>query len=237
MEKPMNAALDMMRIDNPMGRTMASSRIYDDLRQRILSLELPPGTALTRAELAREYEVSQTPLRDAMQKLDQDGLIRIYPQSRTLVTRINMERIGEAMFLRQALESEVGAKLAAAPDPETLAKLRTVIALQKDVAPHADQLRRFQELDEYFHFLMFEAVGHPNLHALLRSRTGDLDRVRRLQTHSDGRLNGIIDGHERIVAAIEEGDAELAVHEIRTHTHKPTGWADEFRNRHKDYFA
>ncbi|MBU2960799.1 GntR family transcriptional regulator [Citreicella sp. C3M06] len=233
----MTLAFDMMRQDTPMGRPMASSRIYDDLRQRILSLDLPPGTALTRADLAREYDVSQTPLRDAMQRLDQDGLIRIYPQSKTLVTRINLAQIREALFLRQALETEVTKKLTRDPPPETLARLREVIALQRAVAPDKTKLRRFQELDEFFHYVMFEGAGHPNLHALLRAQTGDLDRVRRLQTHSSDRLELILQGHERIVAAIESGDVDDAVRKIRRHTHKPDDWADEYRARHEDYFT
>ena len=235
--RQMNMALDMMRFEGAMGRPMASSRIYDDLRQRILSLELPPGTALTRADLAREYDVSQTPLRDAMQRLDQDGLIRIYPQCRTLVTKINLAQIREALFLRQALESEVVMTLTRAPKPDTIAQLRSVIAMQREVAPDHTQLRRFQELDEYFHFLMFEGVGHPNLHALLRSQTTDMDRVRRLQTFSAERVGTIIDGHERIVAAIDSGDVDRAVGEIRFHTHKDPDWADEYRARHEDYFT
>ena len=233
----MTLAFDMMRHDNSAGRPMASSRIYDDLRQRILSLDLPPGTALTRADLAREYEVSQTPLRDAMQRLDQDGLIRIYPQSKTLVTRINLAQIREALFLRQALETEVTIKLTQVPSPATMAQLREIIVMQREVAPDHTQLRRFQELDEFFHFVMFEGAGHPNLHGLLRAQTGDMDRVRRLQTHSAERLATIIDGHERIVAAVESGDVDRAIKEIRFHTHKPDDWAEEYRVLHKDYFT
>lgn len=220
-----------------MGRQMASSRIYDDLRQRILSLEMPPGTSLIRADLAREYDVSQTPLRDAMQKLEQDGLLRIYPQSKTLVTRINLVQIREGLFLRQALETEVVMKLTQNPNPEAIAQLKQIIAAQQEVAPDPSQLRRFQELDEYFHFVMFEGVGHPNLHVLLRSQTSDMDRVRRLQTHSPERLGAILDGHKRIVAAIESGVVEDAVREARQHTHKDPDWADEYRAKYKDYFA
>ncbi len=234
---PMTLAFDMMRQETAMGRPMASSRIYNDLRQRILSLDLPPGTALTRADLAREYDVSQTPLRDAMQRLEQDGLIRIYPQSKTLVTRINLDQIREALFLRQALETEVAMELASNPSPAVIDRLREVIAMQRLVAADKTKLRRFQELDEYFHYIMFEGAGHPNLHALLRSQTGDMDRVRRLQAHSEERLGLILQGHERIVDAIESGVVEDAIREIRFHTHKPEDWADEYRALHEEYFT
>lgn len=98
-------AFDLVRQSEPRGRVSASGRIYDDLRQRILSLELPPGTNLLRTELAAKYQVSQTPLRDALQRLEQDGLVQIFPQSRTMVTRIDIPLIHEAYFLRTALET------------------------------------------------------------------------------------------------------------------------------------
>ncbi|MGI3170864.1 GntR family transcriptional regulator [Pseudooceanicola sp. C21-150M6] len=232
-----HAALDLMRYESPLPRTTASSRIYDDLRQRILSLELPPGTNLLRAELAREYDVSQTPLRDALQRLEQDGLIKTYPQSRTLVTRIDMPMINEALFLRRALETEVVVGLSQNAPPETIARARTVIEMQVEVAKDRSQLRRFQELDEYFHFLLFEGLRRENLHSLLRSRSGDLDRVRRLQVHSDEKLRVILKGHADVIDAIEAGKVQRAIEEIRHHTYKPADWADEYRDKFPDYFA
>jgi len=77
--------------------------VYANLRDRIVKLDLPPGTPLLRAELAETHGVSLTPLRDALQQLAKEGLVRIYPQSRTLVTPIDMSAIREAQFMRIAL--------------------------------------------------------------------------------------------------------------------------------------
>ncbi|MGR3483222.1 GntR family transcriptional regulator [Salipiger marinus] len=237
MNTSLQAALDLMRPEPSILRPTAASRIYDDLRQRILSLDLPPGTNLLRAELAKDYEVSQTPLRDALQRLDQDGLVKIFPQSRTLVTRIDVPQLNEALFLRRALETEVVLGLARAKVPETVVRARAVIAMQRAVAEEGTQLRKFQQLDEYFHFILFEGLGREALHALLRSRSGHLDRVRRLQRHSEEKLQQILQGHTAIIDAIEAGDEARAIHEIRDHTYKPEDWADEYRILHKDYFA
>ena len=70
-------------------------RVYEDLRKRIITLDLPPDTTLSRSELTDTYEVSQTPIREAMQLLKQEGLVRIYPQSKTVVTRIDVPQIYE----------------------------------------------------------------------------------------------------------------------------------------------
>lgn len=239
MDMSVQAALDLLRHSEPTRRMSASARIYDDLRQRILSLELPPGTSLLRAELADKYEVSQTPLRDALQRLEQDGLVQIFPQSRTLVTRIDIPKIHEAHFLRVALETEVVrhlARLEPAQRDRTVARARSVMEMQRAVTTEPDQLRLFQELDEYFHRVLFEALDRDSLHSLIRSRSGHLDRVRRLQVHSAGKIESILAGHEAILAGVASGDEAAAMAAMRDHLRKAPNWVDEFRASHRDYF-
>ena len=81
-------------------------RVYDDLRRRIITLELPPDTTLSRADLTEAYEVSQTPIREAMQLLAQEGRCAS-TRRRTVGSCIDVQQIGEAHFLRVALETEV----------------------------------------------------------------------------------------------------------------------------------
>ncbi|PZX11211.1 DNA-binding GntR family transcriptional regulator [Palleronia aestuarii] len=237
MEVSIKAALDLMRHDVPQARPSAASRIYDDLRQRILSLELPPGTNLLRADLARHYDVSVTPLRDALQKLEADGLVRIYPQSRTLVTRIDEALVHEGHFLRRALETEVVRHLAKGEASETVERARSVVALQRSLQDERGQLRLFQELDEHFHRTLFDGLGRSALHDLIRSRAGHLDRVRRLQTHSPEKIQDILRGHDAILEAISAGDEDAAMAAMRDHLFKEPDWVQEFRAMHVDYFA
>lgn len=237
MDSFLKSALSAMRQGGGSGLPAASGRIYDDLRQRILSLELSPGTSLSRAELAKHYDVSQTPLRDAFQRLEQDSLIRIYPQSKTLVTHIDYGRISQALFLRRALEAEVCLTLAQSTQPMLIAQLRAIIEMQRSIISETSQLRQFQELDEYFHFLMFDAVGQSDLHSLMRSRTSDLDRVRRLQTHSTDQLEKIVEGHIEIADALANTDPVGAVAALRKHLDKPSDWVMTYQQRFPDYFA
>lgn len=237
MNMSVKAALSLVRHEMPRERPSAAGRIYDDLRQRILSLDLPPGTNLLRAELARDYEVSQTPLRDALQRLEQDDLVLIFPQSRTLVTRIDICKVHEAHFLRVALETEVARHLARAGADDVVAQARSVAELHCAIAADRSQLRLFQELDEHFHRILFDCAGQDNLHGLIRSRAGHLDRVRRLQIHSESEIRSILGGHEAMMDAIEARDEPGAMAALRNHLHKDADWVDEFRARHPDYFA
>ena len=80
-----------MKTPHKLDRTrQAAPQVFEWLRGSILSLQLAPGTALSRAELADRFELSQTPVRDALLQLAQEGLVDIFPQHATLVSRIDI---------------------------------------------------------------------------------------------------------------------------------------------------
>src|SRR5687767_7668084 len=85
----------------------AAPQVFDHLREQILSLELAPGTVLSRAELADAFGLSQTPIRDALIRLAEEGLVDIFPQHATAVSRIDVGSARQAHFLRRAIETEV----------------------------------------------------------------------------------------------------------------------------------
>ena len=212
-------------------------RVYDDLRRRIITLELPPDTTLSRADLTEAYEVSQTPIREAMQLLKQEGLLRIYPQSRTVVTRIDVPQIHEAHFLRVALETEVCRRLAIEGDPSVVTRARSIIRLQEAVADEPEQLAMFQELDEVFHQTLFAGIKRSGLHQLVRERSGHLERVRRLHLPEQGKIRSILAGHHAVVAAIAARDETAAVAAIRDHLCKTVAKLEELRQEFPHYFA
>ena len=82
---------------------------------QIIGLQLAPGTSLSRPALAESFGVSQTPVRDALRKLEQEGLVIVHPQSSTLVAPIDIGQAHETQFLRTALECEVARTITAAP--------------------------------------------------------------------------------------------------------------------------
>ncbi len=81
-------------------------QILEHLRERILSLDLRPGTPLSRAELQQQFGSSQTPVRDALMKLEEEGLVTVYPQYATLVSKIDVDLARQAHFMRRAVEQE-----------------------------------------------------------------------------------------------------------------------------------
>ncbi|CAM3221063.1 GntR family transcriptional regulator [Paracoccus nototheniae] len=214
-----------------------ASQLYDDLRRRIVSLDLPPGTVLLRAELAAEYGVSQTPLREALQRIEQDGLLHVHPQSKTVVSKIDLAQIFEAHFMRVALETEVVRQLARQPSRATMSDAMAIIRMQEAIAGDPDQLRVFQELDDSFHRALFAGLGHQRLHQLVNARSGHLGRMRKMQPHDDAKIRHILDGHKDIVAAILSGDEDKAMAAMRAHLSQTVTNAPDLRAKYPDFFT
>lgn len=214
----------------------ASQRVYDDLRERIVSLELPPGSTLSRTELAKRYDVSLTPIREAMQRLEQDGLIRIFPQSKTVVTKIDVAQLYEVHFLRVAVESEVARRLAEVPDSAHIKKARAILTMQETLVGNLDEIGLFNELDEAFHQTLFAGVGQLNLHAMLKAKAGHLSRVRRLDLPKEGKMRTIMRGHWQVLGAVEKGDSLAAQEAMRGHLAGTVKRIEEMQREHPGYF-
>ena len=214
----------------------AATRVYLEVRREIVSLQLAPGTTLGRAEIAARFQVSQSPVREAMLLLEQDGLVVSYPQSRTLVTRIDQERISEEHFLRIALESEVVRRLATSPDDATIIKLRGFLRLQEALVGDLEQTALFKQLDDAFHEALFGGAGQPGLYRTLVAKTGHLARVRSLDLPQKGKMRAVYDGHKQIVDAIADGDAEGAAAAMRQHLSSTIDRIPQLRKAHPEYF-
>jgi len=209
--------------------------VFDRLHALILSLSLPPGSALSRHELQKEFAASSTPVRDALMRLEEIGLINVFPQSGTIVSLIDVPKARQAQFLRQAIEQEAVRRLASAPDAGVVPQLRTVIAKQRELAKNKD-LEGFNEADLAFHKLLYEAAGVPDLWDLVRRQSGHIDRIRRLHLPIGGKAAQIIRDHGDIVKAIADGRPAQAESALRKHLSQSLAFSKELRLRFPTYF-
>jgi DNA-binding GntR family transcriptional regulator len=213
----------------------AAAQVFDGLRDMILSLKLAPGTVLSRLRLQAQFGVSSTPVRDALMRLEAAGLVEVFPQSGTIVSLIDVALARQAQFLRRALEQEVVRTLAAAPDAALVGQLEAVIDEQKGHAKKGD-LERFNEADLSFHNMLFDAAGVPDLSELIRSRSGHIDRIRRLHLPIGDKARQIVRDHSAVVSAIAEGQPDRAQTEMRDHLSRSLAFSDELRARFPGYF-
>ncbi|NVK35162.1 MAG: GntR family transcriptional regulator [Rhodobacteraceae bacterium] len=225
----------MFRTIKKIRKISASQQIHAALRERIIALEFIPGQNLSRAEIAEDYGVSQTPVRDAMLRLEEDGLLHIYPQSKTEVSKIDVAHARKTQFLRLSLEIEVARRLITSGSGDNL-KLAEHSLLQQKQAFEADEMDNFVALDRAFHRALFEAAEVPDLWDLVTDRSGHIDRLRQLNLPDPGKAAEIIAYHQRILDAIKAGDAETAESEVRGHLTGTLSNVDNIMQRHPEFF-
>jgi len=212
------------------------TRIYGDLRAELISLKRPPGDPISEAELARTYGMSRTPVREAVRKLADEGLVEIFPQSGTFAARIPLAALPEAIVIRKALE-ETSARLAAGR-----AQRSQVIALfahlerQREAARLGDR-DAFHLADEAFHCAIAEAAGYRGIWTLVEQVKVHVDRYRRLTLPQAGRMARAIAEHSAIAAAIEAGAAARAAQKMGLHLDGLLADIPGIRRLNPEYFA
>jgi GntR family transcriptional regulator, rspAB operon transcriptional repressor len=212
----------------------AASQVFELLRERIISLELTPGTVLSRAILAKELRLSSTPIRDALMRLEEEKLVEVFPQHATIVSPIDLTLARQAQFLRRAVELEIVRTLAEACDDGLLRRLEATIVRQEAMHGVRD-LAGLTEADQLFHQQMYEAARLPDLWALVRSQSGHLDRLRRLHLPSPGKAASIVADHRLIFQAIVEKKPDEAQRRLRQHLSSTLANVDEIRARFPAY--
>ena len=214
----------------------AAVQVYEDMRARIISLDLEPGANISRLALVEHYNVSQTPVRDAIILLEKEGLIEVYPQSKSLVSKIDVNHARETQFLRIAFDIEVARQLAQRSDKSELAEARSLLAAQKLALEQGNDLNRFRDLDRRFHLALADVVGQRNLWHMIIARAGHIDRLRNLHLPDAGKANKVLADHQRIMAAIDASDEEAAAAAVRAHLSDTLRAVGAIREKHPGYF-
>ena len=214
----------------------AAPQVFERLRGMILSLDLPPGSALSRAGLAAQYGVSSTPIRDALMRLEEEGLVEVFPQYATVVSRIDVRLAQQAHFLRQAVELEIVRGLAVDHDATVIPELNLAIARQQQFAKAGD-FERFIAADNEFHAQLYVAADKQDIWSLVKSRSGHIDRLRRLHLPSPGKAQDIVRHHKLIAKAIGAGEPDEAQKYLRTHLSGTLSELAQIRARYPEYFS
>jgi len=214
----------------------AAPQVFQRLRGMIISLELPPGSPLSRAALAGQFGVSSTPIRDALMRLEEEGLVDVFPQYATVVSRVDVRLAQQAHFLRQAVELEIVRMLALRRDEVFAAELHATIARQQHYAKAGD-FEKFMAADNEFHSLLYAATDKQDIWSLVRSRSGHIDRLRRLHLPSPGKAQDIVRHHKLIAKAIDAGEPDEAQKHLRTHLSGTLSELAQIRARYPEYLS
>jgi GntR family transcriptional regulator, rspAB operon transcriptional repressor len=209
-------------------------QIHEILKERILNVELVPGTILSRGSLQLEFGVSQTPVRDALMRLQEEGIVDVYPQYATVVAKINIRHARQAQFLRLSLELEAVKRLARETPIETAADLSAILDRQKAVAS-PETFDVFDAIDREFHCKLYERTDIMELWSNVRRQSVHLDRLRRLNLPMPGKMQTVLDDHQAIVDAIQSGNGDAAADALRQHLSGTLSIIDKISEKFPSY--
>ncbi|WTA42178.1 GntR family transcriptional regulator [Streptomyces sp. NBC_00842] len=231
----LNAVSALASVGRLRVRQRTSDRVYEELAAAIRDLRIEPGASLSETDLAEQLHVSRTPLREAIARLVDGGLVSVVPQVGTRVEPIRLYDVEQARFVRESLE--LAAFAAACEKPERdVTELRTLLA-EQERCHEAHDLGGFFAADEALHRQIFEMSGYPGAWQLMQPMKMHLDRFRRLSLPDPDTVRVLIDEHTAIVDALESGDAVHGHAHISRHARRALENAPGLQGRYPDYFA
>ncbi len=200
----------------PVHRTSTAAIVAERLRTAIRCGSLAPGTQMGEADLAARLGVSRGPLREAMQRLVQEGLLRSEPHRGLFVTTLDAEDVDDVYLARLAVERAACERIIRHRRVEAVAELTAVQEKMVAAIGDADAL---SDADQEFHETLVRVSGSPRLQRMARTLLVEtrmcLTALQDTYPAEDG--HALVDEHRALVDALEVGDLDLVVSRLREH--------------------
>lgn len=213
----------------------AQSAVYYALKKNIMSLQLKPGTAMSTQEISAKLNVSRTPVREAFIRLQRDGLVDIFPQKETIVSRIDFSKVKQERFIRESLECQNIDLLMGNFTKHDLREMEMNIEKQKSAIRTGDQNAHIV-LDNEFHRYMFTLTGQELSWQVIESTSNHYARVRLLSVNDETVMRETVLQHQEILSAIYNQDAKHAKLCIKNHLHRLEGQLQQILTNYPEYF-
>lgn len=206
--------------------------IHGIIRNEIITLRLMPGVKVSENELARRFNTSRTPVREALLRLVDEGLVEAWPQRGTLITPISLRAVRRARFVREAVEVAVFRKAAIdGLSADVLAQLDAIIAQQ--VEAREDPVR-FTEADDAFHRAFANGIAVGDIWSVLEREKAQFDRLRFLSLPNVTPVAVLIDQHRNMIATVRARDPDAAEKAVRDHLSEVLKVTEQLSARYPD---
>lgn len=192
-----------------------SDQVHAVLRQAILEVRLAPNESISENSICKQFSVSRTPVRAAIQRLAEEGLVDVSPQRGSYVSPLRLDGLRDGHFVRRTLELALLAETAQRWTPEMSETMLAIIADQERVVAAEDPDGFFRE-DERFHQTLVGYSGRPGVWAAIRAAKIPLMRFHRYWAHKD-RLHDVLKEHRAVIDALDRGDAAAAETALALH--------------------
>ena len=192
-----------------------SQQAYEEIKRKIITLELDPGSVLDEAELQEELGLGRTPIREALKRLALESLVSIVPRRGMFVTDIGISDLQRLLEVRLELETLAARLAAQRGTPKHWQKMEALLTEQSESAMEDNDI--FISIDDSFHEIIYDAADN---RFLRDSLTVLLSLNERLWYHflpEIGRLHLAADDHRLILDSLKSREGELAAKRMKTH--------------------
>jgi DNA-binding GntR family transcriptional regulator len=196
-------------MEDTMEFSTKNNYVYESLKDEIIEGKLRPGERIVIAEVVKRYNVSPMPIREAINRLQQDGFVEVIPHVGARVTPFDIERHKELMLIRTELEC-LAVKLSGDYiDDKLLTKLDELLVQMEECVKNNNN-KRYGKLNIKFHTLIYEASPHTILQELIASLWARSEFSRGIFEKIPERNIESLAEHKAMVEALKERDAEKA---------------------------
>lgn len=205
----------MAAVESEEAAQSQSEAAYLRIRERIVTLEMPPGSVVNEARLRDDLQIGRTPIREALQRLARENLVRSIPHRGTFVTDINitdLARITEVRIVLEAHAARLAAEKLSAGDRASIEQLLEIL----ESSSVSDQ-RELMRLDQAVHRHVYQAAHNPFLEATLERYFNLSLRLWYLVLDREVRLREAVDEHVALLRAVLAGDGSRAEEIMRRH--------------------
>jgi DNA-binding GntR family transcriptional regulator len=211
-------------------------RVYQTLRQGILSLAYRPGEILRKPEICEALGVSRSPVADAVARLQGEGLVDVVPQAGTFVARFSMQEIREGAFLREAIEVAAIERVASRITDDQLQLLRRNLTVQAALVADGD-IAGFHATDAAMHEMLLSFTGFPKLAVVAETAWAHVNRARQLILPVPGRVQATLSEHQAILQALEVRDPMAARAAVQAHLRQLITYLEPLERDRPDLFS
>jgi len=191
------------------GYELLSQKVYRALKTEIIKGSLKPGTKLSEGKIAKQMEVSRTPIREALRELAAEGFVKISPNQGVVVSNASVEDVQEVLQIRGVLEG-LAARLATKTINEEEIKELEKYQKRMEHYTNKDDVLAFSEIDAEFHELILNICGNNRLIQIRKNLSDQAHRYRIRSLSIPGRLKYSLKEHQEIVEALKRKNPEHA---------------------------
>lgn len=202
-------------------QALHDGEVYPVLRRAIVELYLQPGTFLSIKDICQQFEMGRSPVRDALIRLDQEGLVTLLPQRGTMISQIDLSRVEQERFLRLSVEAEVMKLFMACHTPTDITLLNEALRRQQEICDLKEvDTRRFLWLDDEFHQVFYAVTEKLFCLQAIQNVGGHYRRMRLLTCGANSSLEEILSQHSALITALQARDTDLMSNIFHAHLRK-----------------